>query len=81
MAGTEDYSFYYSLENSPFWIRKADSATSAENDGRIQHGENKAISPITSRYRYGKPLQLLISSHFFYGCAKFIFSFIQHQKI
>ena len=79
MAGTEDYSFYYSLENSPFWIRKADSATSAENDGRIQHGENKAIT--SPRYRYGKPFQLLISPHFFYGCAKFIFSFIQHQKL
>jgi hypothetical protein len=50
MAGTEDYSFYYSLENSPFWIKKADSAASAVTDGRIQH-ENKAIT--SPKYRYG----------------------------
>ncbi|XP_046631541.1 solute carrier family 25 member 46-like isoform X1 [Daphnia pulicaria] len=49
MAGTEDYSFYYSLENSPFWIKKADSAASAVTDGRIQH-ENKAIT--SPKYRY-----------------------------
>lgn len=39
MAGTEDYSFYYSLENSPFWIKKA--GTNEDADGRIQHWENK----------------------------------------
>lgn len=44
MAGTEDYSFYYSLENSPFWIKKADSTASTEIDGRIQHWESKLIA-------------------------------------
>jgi len=50
MAGTEDYSFYYSLENSPFWIKKTDSAASAETEGSIQH-ENKAVT--SPKYRYG----------------------------
>ena len=51
MAGTEDYSFYYTLENSPFWIKKADSANSVETADRIHHGNNKAIS--AQKYRYG----------------------------
>jgi hypothetical protein len=52
MAGTEDYSFYYSLENSPFWIKKPDSA-SEEADCKKQLGKNKAITP--QKYRYGIP--------------------------
>lgn len=42
MAGTEDYTFYYSLENSPFWIKKAGSEESDGNDLiRVKSWEDK----------------------------------------
>ncbi len=46
MAGTEDYTFYYSqlsLENSPFWTKKADGSEEII-DPRIQHWENRLNS-------------------------------------
>lgn len=52
MAGTEDYSFYCSIENSPFWIKKVDEGVLAEGasagvgvDDKIQQWERKLVSP------------------------------------
>lgn len=59
MAGTEDYSFYYSLENSPFWIKKPGSPE--ETNRRIQEWENKLIvSPKHGKGKWGKKSLLMI---------------------
>ena len=45
MAGTEDYSFYCSIENSPFWIRKPDEAASVTGgDGNPYNNERKTVN-------------------------------------
>ena len=46
MAGTEDYSFYYSIENSPFWLKKNESLDEAEysQDDHVRRWEKKLIS-------------------------------------
>lgn len=55
MAGTEDYSFYCSIENSPFWIKKADETITSSPDKHtnecIQQWEKKLVSP--PKYSHG----------------------------
>ena len=41
MAGTEDYSFYCSIENSPFWIKKDEFSS---DDDHLRKWEKKLIS-------------------------------------
>jgi hypothetical protein len=49
MAGTEDYSFYCSIENSPFWIRKTDETAAGGRDddekNKVNEWERKLIAP------------------------------------
>lgn len=61
MAGTEDYSFYYSLENSPFWIKKP---VSEESDIQIQNWEKKLV---TSPKHFRGSQNSKLGSHHFYG--------------
>ena len=54
MAGTEDYSFYCSIENSPFWIRKTDETAGRDDDlftddarekKKVNEWERKLVTP------------------------------------
>ncbi len=69
MAGTEDYSFYCSIENSPFWIKKVDegailadgaSAGVGLIDDKIQQWERKLVSP--PKYMNGLYFHLVLNS-------------------
>jgi len=46
MAGTEDVSFYYSIENSPFWLRKDEypDDTNSCNEDQVRKWEKKLVS-------------------------------------
>jgi len=46
MAGTEDVSFYYSIENSPFWLRKNEYPENTEDsqDDQVRRWEKKLVS-------------------------------------
>ena len=46
MAGTEDVSFYYSIENSPFWLRKDEYPDDGErvNEDQVRRWEKKLVS-------------------------------------
>lgn len=49
MAGTEDYSYYSSAENSPFWIKKNEAAAASpvaeDVDEHLQQWERRLITP------------------------------------
>lgn len=61
MAGTEDVSFYYSIENSPFWLRKDEypDDTNSYNEDQVRKWEKKLVS--SPKYMKGKHSKKTVS--------------------